>query len=410
MSLAQACLLRFLELRPSMPLRPAPNAVPHRLGIGLAVAFVAGAPAAAQGEAPLEPAASWAPGWLSLGGELIYESTTVLDGGVRRGTSDRHLLLLGAEANLDQAFGTEGAGSLTLGFATAPPNSGGSLDIGDVQIASNIETDRSLDHILEFVWRSDLGGPVELALGKLDADDDFAAPRSATGFSHSSAGFGPTIFTFPSYPEPATAACVFLDHGVSDGVDLRLGYGLFDGALGADGISTGRRGPSSFISSSPSNDFFHILQADLLLGGEEGSVFSAGAWYHDGRFSTFDGGEDVGTGGTYFVADVAVTDGWRAFTQVSFADRELTEFGAHYGAGFVGPGPREEDEWGLYWSHVDLVSTAAPSDESAFDLYGRFQLTEHLAIQPELMWIRDPGGRTDIDDATVAFLRLIATF
>ena len=131
--------------------RPAPNAASSRLALGLAVAIAFGAPAAGQGEAPLESAASWGPGWLSLGGELIYESTTVLDGGVRRGTSDRHLLLLGAEANLDQAFGTEGAGSLTLGCATAPPNSGGSLDIGDVQIASNIETDRSLDHILEFL-------------------------------------------------------------------------------------------------------------------------------------------------------------------------------------------------------------------------------------------------------------------
>ena len=394
-----------------MLLRSVPFAAPPRLDFGLAAAIAAAALAGAQGEAPLEPVAGRAPDWLNLGAELIVESTTVLDGGVRRGTSNRHLLLLGAEADLDRAFGTAGAGTMTLGFATAPPNSGGSLDIGDVQIASNIESDRSLDHVLELAWRSDLGGgPVELALGKFDANDDFAAPRSATGFSHSSAGFAPTIFTFPSYPDPATAACVFLDHGLAEGVDLRLGYGLFDGALGADGISTGRRGPSSFFRSSPSNDHFHIFQADLLLDGEEGTILSAGAWYHDGRFTSFEGGEDVGTCGSYLIADVALADGWRTFTQASFADRELTEFGAHYGAGFVGPGPREEDEWGLYWNHVDLVSAAAPSDEMAIDVYGRFSLTDHFAIQPELMWIRDPGGRTDIDDATVAFIRLIATF
>ena len=60
-----------------------------------------------------------------------------------------------------------------------------------------------------------------------------------------------------------------------------------------------------------------VLQADLLLDGDEGTVFSAGAWYHDGRFTSFDGGEDVGTGGSYLIADVAMADGWRAFTQAS---------------------------------------------------------------------------------------------
>lgn len=386
-------------------------AVPRRTVVRFVAALSVAAPVAAQDVPAHGPVVPRTPDWLTVGGELIIETSTVVDGGVRRGTSNRHLLLLGAEADLDGALGTTGAGTITLGFATAPANSGGSLDIGDVQIASNIETDRSLDHILELAWRSDLGGgPVELAFGKLDANDDFAGPPSAGGFAHSSAGFAPSIFPFPSYPEPATAACVFVDGRLADELDLRLGYGLFDGALGADGISTGRRGPSTFFRSSASNDLFHIAQADLLFGGEGGTVVSAGAWYHTGRYGRFDGGEDAGTGGSYFIADARIAEGWRAFAQAGFADRDLTEFGAHYGAGFLAPGPREGDEWGLYWSHVDLVSAAAPSDESTLDLYGRFALTESIAVQPEIMWTADPGGREDISDATVVLMRLIATF
>lgn len=380
-----------------------PRTLPRPVSVVLALSALASV-ATGQDEGALGPPIPVAPEWLALEAELILESSSVLRGGVRRRTSNARLLTLGAEADLDEALDTEGAGTITLGYATATPVSGGSQDIGDVQIASNIETDRSLDHILELAWRSDFGGPVEVLFGKIDANDEFAAPPSAGTFAHSSAGFTPSIFTFPSYPEPATAACLFLEQDLQEGVSLRLAYGLFDGALGADGVSTGRRGPSSFFRSRPSNDLFHIAQADLTV---DDVLFAAGAWFHDGRFETFDGGEDVGTAGTYFLVDGPLAPGWRGFAQAGFADRDLTEFGAHYAAGVVGPGPREDDEWGFYWSHVDLVSAAAPSDEWTLDLYGRFQTTESVAVQPEFMWTVDPGGRTDISDASVILMRLI---
>ena len=99
------------------------------------------------------------------------------------------------------------------------------------------------------------------------------------------------------------------------------------------------------------------------------------------------------------------------FAQAASGDRDLSEFGAHYAPGLAGPigaeegkGPR--DEAGLYWSHVDVPGAFAPSHESSFDAYYRWRIDEALYVQPELFWFVDPGGRRDIGDATVLFLRV----
>lgn len=362
------------------------------------------------------------PPWWSLEVQAIQEVSSVVSGGVRQRTSNRNLISITSVLDLARATQRTGAGFIGINYQSAPANRGGSQDIGDIQIASNIETDRSLDHILELWYETDLGGgPWRIKVGKTDANGDFAVPVCAAQFSHSSAGFSPTIFPLPTYPESATGIDLFYDvtQDPADPWSLVLSYGLFDGAFGADGVSTGRRGPSSFFRDDLSNDLFHIGQANLGWGrrsdGDDAFLLRVGGWFHDGTFEEVGGGEDRGTGGTFAIAEASpeALEGWTAFAQAAFGDRDVSEFGAHYGLGVVGPSAlpeREDDEVGLYWSHVDIPSAFAPSDESAFDLYYRAQLTPHVFVQPELFWVIDPGGREDISDATALFLRVGVAF
>jgi len=354
---------------------------------------------------------------------VIQEVGSVVSGGVRERTSNRHLILVTSFLDLAGATGRGGAGFIGINFQSAPANSGGSQDIGDIQIASNIETDRSLDHFLELWYETDFGGgPWRIKVGKTDANGDFAVPVSAARFSHSSAGFSPTIFPFPTYPEPATGIDVFYEVAPEREEDwsLELSYGLFDGAFGADGVSTGRRGPSSFFRDDLSDDLFHIGQANLGLGrdgadDDDALMLRLGGWFHDGTFEEIGGGEDRGTGGTFAIVEATpdVLGGWTTFAQVAFGDRDLSEFGAHYGLGAVGPSMlpgRADDEVGVYWSHVNVPAAFAPSDESSFDLYYRAQITPDVFVQPEVFWFIDPAGREDIGDATALFLRVGVAF
>ena len=87
---------------------------------------------------------------VSFAGEYIYEYTNVLEGGVKKGGSDRHLFVFYAEFDLETIFGLKGA-TLFAQYQQAPRETGGSLDTGDIQGFSNMEVERSLDALYE-IW------------------------------------------------------------------------------------------------------------------------------------------------------------------------------------------------------------------------------------------------------------------
>ncbi|MEM9373568.1 MAG: carbohydrate porin [Planctomycetota bacterium] len=373
-----------------------------------------------------KPGPSDEPGWLerlesagiSLGASYTAEYTAVVSGGLSRGGSFRNLFSADARFDLGSLAGIDGAAALVR-FQSVNPERGGSLDAGDLQVSSNIESDRHLDGISEFWFEQGwLDGALRIKAGKVDANSEFAFVEVAGGFSNSSAGFSPTVFAFPSYPDPATSVMIFLGLPADRGTSLTLGYGLFDGALGADGVRTGSRGPSTFFRDGLSNDWFHIAQGELVW---EGGRLSAGGWWHTGSFDRFDGGTERGTGGAFATLEQTV---WRSggassdaerrlsvFFQYGWADDAVSEVGQHVGGGLVMDGPiasRSADSAGLYASLADLSGAAGAGferDELAIDLYYRAWLHDAVFVQPELQLIMHPGGDATVDDAWIVGFR-----
>ena len=366
------------------------------------------------------------PSWLSLGLVVIAEGNVVSSGGIRRSSSGRVLTTLEAAIDLGDLFHREGAGTLVAIGQTIRAESGGSLDSGDIQVYSNLESDENRDDIVELWYERlfpSIGG--RLQFGKMDANAEFAYVDAAGDFSSSSAGFSPTIFVFPSYPDPATSVNLFVDTG-SPWADssATLAYGLYDGALGVDGVRTGRRGPSTFFSNDRSGDFFHVLQWETVTehGSGQESRTTLGAWLHTGDFERFDGGREDNTEGAFatwersFLRSSVEEHHVHLFGQYGWADDDVSAIGQHFAAGVVVEAllpHRPEDRAGLYASFVDLTGASSPntsSNELSLDAYYRMQWSERLWIQPEVQWIIDPSGDEQINDALVLGLRIGAEF
>ena len=358
------------------------------------------------------------PDWLTLSLEAIFETSTVVAGGIDETTSSRNLVAFNAEAALFGSDRESGDGG-TFAFAqflSSPPVEGGTLDVGDSQVLSNIESDRSIQHFMEVWVEHEWTGGERVKIGKFDVNTEFAFLDAGLLFSHSSAGVSPTNFAQPTYPEGSTGAAVFggVPVGADGEVSVTYAGGVFDGAFGADGISTGRRGPSTAFSGRLSDDLYAIGELGLDWSGGYGHL---GGWYHSGEFERFSGGVDEGTAGVYLEAEQEVRWAFggrtRVFGQIGFADERVSAFGAHVGLGVNIEEPiagRERDAAGVYLSWVDLTGSADPgvvtADETAVDLVYRAWLDERVWIQPELQYVQHPGGREDLDDAWVLFLRV----
>ncbi len=360
---------------------------------------------------------------LTLGGEYIAEFTSVIDGGIDANDSIRNLFTLDAELDLETAFGVKG-GTFFAQYLSVNAERGGSRDAGDLQVFSNIENDRSLDVLYE-LWYEQLflGDRVRVKIGKIDANSEFAFVEAAGEFANSSAGFSPAIFVFPSYPDPATSVNLFATLIRQDAFEWTIGYGLYDGAAGVDGVPTGTRGPSTFFDSDRSNDYFHIAQTDFKWDAR--ARLTLGAWRHTGDFARFDGGVEDETTGFFatgelrvFAPDAARDEasehGIYLFGQYAWADEDVSEVAQHFGAGAVWRGmfaSRPDDSAGLYVSFADLSDDAGfEDDELALDAYYRFQLAPAVFVQPEAQHILRPSGDPGIGDALIFGLRVGVSF
>ncbi len=367
---------------------------------------------------------------VNLEASYIVEWGHVIDGGVAAANSNRHLRDINLTLDLDKLWGIPQA---TL-FIDALSTNGDSIsnDAGDFQGLSNIEIDPDIHTIAELwyeQWMMD--GLLRVKIGKVEANREFDFVESASEFINKSAGFSPTIFPLPSYPDPAMSVNLFLyptDHS-------SIGLGVYDGATTVDGLATGRRGPASFFSSNRSDDYFFIgeygMSWDDLFERGPGR-FAVGVWNHTGDHPRFDGGTKSGTEGYYALAEQQIwapdedsERGLWGFAQYGFADAQVSAANHHLAGGVFLRGTfadREQDTAGLYVSQA-IMSSATGSgfteNETAVELYYRVEVTPFFSLKPDLQFIMNPGGVTGVDngfngrsgvDALVFTLRAELTF
>jgi porin len=363
---------------------------------------------------------------ITFSGEYQIEGSTVFDGGIKEDSSYRNILTTDLSLDLDKMIGLPG-GTAFIQYLHVGAEHGGTADSGDIQVYSNIENSETLDVIYELWYEQVLFDDFfRVKVGKVDVNTEFNYVDAAGNFSNSSAGFDPTIFTFPSYPNPTTSVNAFVTLNKAENLEFVIGYGFYDGAASADGISLGNRGPSSFFNDDLSDDYFHIVEGSLTwnkFGRMGPGRMAVTGWHHTGEFDKFSGGKEKGVEGFNLTIEQQVLNyresgdhGLYLFAQYGLSDYEVSAIGQHIGFGLVSEGTfrfRGSDSMGVYFSYVDLSDEAGAGfvdDEFVIDAYYRIGVCENFFVQPELQYIVNPSGSNTVDDAIVGSIRAGVSF
>ncbi|QDV06090.1 Carbohydrate-selective porin, OprB family [Planctomycetes bacterium Poly30] len=319
---------------------------------------------------------------------------------------ERGLLELTLQYDTSAAFGFEGGTALASlqGIHGGDPSEG----LGVLQPLSGVDAERRIQ--LGRIWYQQefTATDTRVRAGKIDANSLFAYVDGGSQFLHSSMGFSPTIFLMPSYPDAAFGLTIVQSFGV-----LGVRAGAFDGAF-ARGVRTGELGLGPLFDGG--NDYFFIGEADATWS--RGRV-AFGAWQSTSRVPRFDGASEDGTGGYYATAEsrlwtsrAAEPDTLDGFLQWGNADREVSIFEEHFGAGLAwkSPAGHRQPTAGIGLSRATLSraegSGFSASAETAIELYFGFEPFRWVRIKPDLQWVNSPGGdasRSDLWLATIRF-------
>jgi porin len=274
---------------------------------------------------------------------------------------------------------------------------------------------------LSQIWYQQIAfsGLLRVKLGKLDASTEFDSSPTAQQFLNRSGGSSPTLFTLPTFPDPATSANLF----INPTSDIQIGLGIYDGSF-AGGTRTGSLGPARFLDRD--DNLLLISELDkswtLALPGLPGRV-GVGGWFSTNRLPRLNGSTADGTGAPYALVDQAL---WRTnpgnpsdktgldvFGMYGYADPAILSYDEHLGAGITWTGPsaaRPNDLIGLAFQAVHFSPAFHPTTpyEVNYEIFYQAQITPWFVIKPDLQYITGPGGQ-GAPDALALTLRLQLT-
>ncbi len=274
--------------------------------------------------------------------------------------------------------------------------------LGDIQGTSNIDADDFV-HVGE-VWVETWVVPERLRLkvGRVDAATEFGASEHAGAFIAAPMGASPTIVGLPTYPQPATSVNLFWQPTAH----VYAAGGVYDGRIAAPG--------------APGLPLFVITEGGVTWDGLPGRV-AFGLWRHTGGLERLDSDATAAATGPYLVVDQSL---WRekpddpesrgvgVFLQYSTAGDSVSLVTKHVGAGLVWTGPiarRASDAIGFGVTRATLSAHApdgAAGQELSMGPFYRLQVTDAVSLQPNLQYVRNPGGTMAGKGAFVWTLRI----
>lgn len=376
-----------------------------------------------------------------------------LRGGSRTGGTSMSNLDLKMRADLEKLWGWEGA----TAYVHVIDDHGTGINaryLGSLMGASNIEVPVPTARLFHaWVQQTFLEEQWSLLAGLYPIDSEFSVMDSAGVMLHPAYGAsadlaltrGPSIFNNSAFglrakwqsPQRTWYAMGALLDGMPGDPDqpkgthvhFRDGDGSFVIAeVGWMPIELGH----VFEPTGPAD----MLQTPALKAHEkyEGySKYAIGAWRYSNRVddqfdidATGDPKKRLSWGG-YVLAERTLfalgTEPGRylsAFARYAFTDGDSTPIRAQLNLGVSLRGPlesRSDDVLALAWTQARLASkfraaqwrdsgVASTEHESAVELTYRALVKPWLSIQPNLQWIRHPGGSADAASATIAGVRL----
>ncbi len=355
-------------------------------------------------------------------GSLVNEVSRVLRAGTDEDerNGQRSQVNLGLQIDFEKLVGLPKA-EFRAAYQYAGGDAAG-IAVGDAQGWSNLSVDDDVHQLNEFWYQQRFGAVpgdpegdlLRLKLGKIDANSEFDTVPALAQFLNSSAGFSPTIFTMPTYPNPAVGINLF----VQPVAGITVGLGYYDATATTQGAKTGELGGSNFFSEGLTDDKLLLAQVE---GQWTGGIGQVGGWLLRGDLTGFDGQESDSTTGWYALAQQAVWNEGEArsitlVAQLAGADDNLCDFALHAAAGVWGQGlipARPADGLGLYVTDVTFTDAVdglgerlvPATRETAVEAVYALQATGWWLLRADLQYIRNPGGSEEYSSAMVTALR-----
>lgn len=385
------------------------------------------------------PADREEPGGIEIDAVYTGDLFGTLSGGRRTGTDYLGDLSVTIELDAGALLGWSGGTFFFYSLA----NHGGepSERIGDVQIASNIEAPDTWKIYEAWYQQNLFAGRVSALIGLYDLNSEFDVIESAGLFLNSSFGIG------ADYSQSGrNGPSIFPTTSLGLRVSARPGRSVLFRTAALDAVAGDPDDPhGTHVILDEDEGALIAWEGVLYLGlaaeprgtrrrigrGHETppyrGKFAVGGWHYTATFprvaADLDAGDPSrhGSHGLYALGEYRLwseradpDQGLTIFGRLGWADPTVNRLVAYTGVGVVYHGPvpgRHADRLGLGLAAAhngdtfEEARTAAgqpvEASEVTLELTYRAQVTDWLAIQPDVQYVINPGTEPDLDDALV---------
>jgi porin len=291
--------------------------------------------------------------------------------------------------------------------------------VGDLQMFDKLNAEPSLQ-IFELWYEQKLfNDRLRIKIGKVDANTELSVIENGLQFLNASTQASPTIFLFPTTPDPMPSINLFL-------TPATFYYASFGAYYSNRSVAFGNFVGSPRDIQLSNNGAFLIGETGLRwqsapVLAKDGNL-KLGAWGHTGTFTRFDGSRKQGASGYYVILDQTLWQpagepedgrGLRTFLEYGHTQSTVNAIDWNIAGGLAWQGPfptRSKDVLGIGpdYAHISPRAGLPKSYELAIETFYNARITGWLAIQPDLQYIVNPGGQ--YADALVGTLHLKVDF
>jgi porin len=353
---------------------------------------------------------------LSLAGYVSLDVSKNLRGGLdTQATACRYVLDLSATFNPEPLYHWQGAAFFLELQSHDGPNGTANLT-GDLLGFDNTDASHFLQIYQLWYEQKFADDQLRAKVGKIDAATEFSVMPHGMDFLNSTMAYSVSMFTLPTYPDPAPGALLFWQPNEH----VYVGGGLFyTNACECFLDFVGHPQKSRATTSG----LFLIAEAGLRweLASQLPGTVGIGAWRHTGDFEPLNGGADIaGTNGLYVFADQTLwyndDTGGRdvgVFLEGGLTDPAVNAISRQFGGGLTLTGllpfrPDDVTGMGAAWAQSGDQSPLRFNHELTCEWFYKCRLASWASAKLDVQYIRHPGA--DLEDALVTTIRLQVDF
>ncbi len=287
--------------------------------------------------------------------------------------------------------------------------------VGDLQVFDKQNSAPYLQ-IFEIWYQQKLfEDKLRIKIGKVDANTEFSVVDNGLPFLGSSSQVSPTIFIFPTTPDPMPSVNAFFTPNETWYASAGAYYANRSDEFGdlVDDPAAIQRSDYGVFLIGETGLNWHA--APLF---EQAGNLKLGAWEHNGTFTRLDGSQQQGTYGGYAILDQTLWQpkgepangrGVRSFLEYGGTQDDINAIDRHFGGGVTWTGlfdarPTDIIGFSPQYAHISSQAGLAHPYELALEAFYQWQVTPWAFVQPDFQYIVHPGGT--YPDALVGTLRI----